>query len=277
MSVRAIVAIVVATCASCTLLTNTSGLSGGADPGDAASASDAGGIVDAAVEAIAASCRGIKEKVPAAPTGMYPLLDRDGGFYCDMDSFGGGWTLVRHDMVNEGKTQDIDPTSPNPVDVFSTTDAHGGASWTVTVLANNCNSTPNAPSMHWAMFDELDNWQQIMATYTFSGDGNCWNIFSPLDVPNVPDLNTYSFDPLIDNIDRQQNMARTADGSSIPYDGKMGYCGAGLENFWRDDYRAQPRTARIVLRRRLRDKPAGLGVLENCGMAAWQLTEVFVR
>ena len=208
---------------------------------------------------------------------MYPLLGRDGGFYCDMTSFDGGWTLVRPDMVREGKTQDVDPTSPNPVDVFAKSDAHGGASWSVTVLEDNCNATPGAPALHWVMVDEVDNWRQIMATYAFREGGDCWSIFSSIDVKGVPNVNIYDFDSALDVIDRQQNMARTTNGASIPYDGRLGYCGAGRENFWSGDYKAQPRTARVVLRRHLQGQPAGLVVSTSCGRPVWELSEVFVR
>src|SRR6478672_1043734 len=88
-------------------------------------ASDAGGAVtdasgdaaasDAVAPPIAKSCRGIKEKNPSAPTGTYALIGRDGVFFCDMESFGGGWTQVRPEMVTEGTTQTSDPSSPSAV------------------------------------------------------------------------------------------------------------------------------------------------------------------
>ena len=231
-----------------------------------------------AAPAIAASCRELKAKLPAAASGMYALIGRTGEFYCDMDSFEGGWTLVRPDIVTEGRTQDVTLSSPNTVDVARTVDVHGGAAWEVIVTADDCNATGSTRALHWILVGELDAWRQIMGTYTFGEGAGCWNLFG--DARNdeaLPAMNVRVFDALLDTLDRDQNMARNTDGTAIPYDGRTQYCGPGLENFWHPDYRAQIRTARVVLRRELQQAPAGLFVSTSCGKPTWTLRDVFVR
>jgi hypothetical protein len=69
------------------MVTGNSAQAADAVPGDGTTAATAG-----------ASCWGIKQQVPASPTGVYWLntaaLERPQQFYCDMTTDGGGWVLV---------------------------------------------------------------------------------------------------------------------------------------------------------------------------------------
>ncbi len=198
-----------------------------------------------------------------------------------MDSFGGGWTLLRPDtIVEEATTVDNQTASATKVAVSRGVDRRGGASWDVVVVASgSCELPDSLPAFHWIKVADLDGWRQIMATYTFHGGATCWNLFGDTETQarGVPAMNIQPFEPISDFADRAENMSRTTDGAAIPYDGRTRYCAPGRDNFWHPDYKASPRTMRVVLRREIVSLPAGLAVVAHCGKPAWQLSDVFVR
>lgn len=246
---------------------------------DVDAAGDGGSAPSSLPPAIASSCRGIKEREPSAPSGTYALLGQDGGFVCDMDTADGGWTRVRADMITEGTNLDKEPASPNKLDVFRVVDETGAPRWKVTVTSDDCNQGPDARAFHYVLVGELDRWEELMATYAFGEGVGCWALFGNVgdDQESLPDLDMRPFDPAIDVVDLAENMNRTTAGAAIPFAGRTGYCGPGRENFWHADYRSQRRTARVRLRRRLQNMPAGVHVATSCGTPTWELGDLYVR
>ena len=274
-------AMVVVAPSACTLLVSTGDLSGpahadGGQQGEGGQpdvlARDGGTAVDAA------SCRALRD-LGVTSSAEY-ILARDGGpapTYCEMESFDGGWTLVTSDMIaSERSVQDVSPSTPARVSAARTTDAHGGVGFTVDVTHHNCGETPETPSpSHLFTIVDLEPWKEIMATYTFRGGADCWDLFG---APDAPDTNVRPFEILIDRFDRDENMARAADGTAIPFGGRLSRCDVSNENFWDAKYNASRRRIRVVQRRRTDTEPFGLSVRTDCGNAmGWDIADVFVR
>ncbi len=270
--------------AACSLVVSTDGLAGGvADGGgstpdalaDGIAPSDAGADV---VAPLSASCRALHEAQKDAKTGPYDLA-ADGGqvlhAYCDMESFDGGWTLVTPAMIVENKgIQDYNTNAKTHVTVQTGTDVHGGAQVSATTTIDNCGQRPPVGPAHYLLVGELDGWTQIMATYTFLSSASCWHVFGD---PDGPDVNVMRFTPGVDLIDRQVNMGRDATGAAVPFDGRTYQCNNDATNFWHDAYAMDVKTARVVLRRSLQIRPAGLSIAEDCGLASWIFSDIYVR
>ena len=82
---------------------------------------DCDGAVDGGPECLIKSCLDLSEKFPDFPSGVYVIdPDGDGGLpgfkaFCDMDSFGGGWTMcyTERDSMVHIKTQVVyNPATP---------------------------------------------------------------------------------------------------------------------------------------------------------------------
>lgn len=269
---------------ACSALVSTAGLSSGAEPsGDAADtgtdATTEGAAPDAAAPT-AASCRALHAENAGAGSGVYTLRGADGGVfsaYCDMETAGGGWTLVTPAMIVEDKrVQDVRPGSVATVDVKRGTDGHGGLTVDVTTLTENCGADQAQPGdFHYFLVGELDGWTQIRATYSFFGGAPCWNVFGD---PALPDTNVLVHDLSRDLFDLQQNMARTKDGTAVPYSGMTAHCNPDHAQFWDDLYASSTRTARVALRRASMARPAGLAVAADCSSdSAWNYRDIFVR
>jgi hypothetical protein len=270
---------------ACTALVSTSGLSSGADvSGDATDGADAlvtsDGAATEAAAPTAPSCRALRAQNAGAGSGTYELRGADGGAftaYCDMDTADGGWTLVTPAMIVEDKrVQDVTPGSVATVDVKRGTDQRGGLTLQVTVLTQNCGADHSQPGdFHYFLVGELDGWTQIRATYRFFGGAPCWNLFGD---PGLPDTNVFVHDLGRDLFDLEQNMARAADGTALPYSGITARCSADHAQFWDANYQSSMRTARVALRRASMAKPAGLAVLSDCLAGnAWGYKDIFVR
>jgi hypothetical protein len=262
---------------ACTLLVSTGGLAGNAAPLDASDAASSETLDGES--ATGPSCRAIHARFPNAGTGSY-MLTAEGGAsvkaHCDMESFGGGWTLVTAAMIVEEKAvQDYAPGGPARVDVVHSTDTNGGITLSMTVAAQNCGAASGKPGPgHYFKVGDLDGWTQIMATYEFGSFASCWNIFGD---PGLRDTNVQAFNPALDSIGPQVNMARTAAGAVIPYEGRTTMCTEKPENFWANPYKTQRKSARVVLRRFTQGKPAGLALALDCGSGGWTITDIRVR
>jgi hypothetical protein len=121
---------------------------------------------------------------------------------------------------------------------------------------------------------ELDGWTQIMATYTFMSSQSCWHLFGDSD---GPDVNVMKLDLGVDPIDRQKNMGRDANGAPAPFDGRTYQSNNDATNFWDSPYEVDVKTARVVLRRSVQDRPAGLAVAADCGLGSWIYSDIYVR
>jgi hypothetical protein len=263
----------------CSLIVGTSGLSGSATGGGGGDASlETSTAADGAAGPLAASCRALHATSPDAGSGTYQLAG-DGGVAvnadCDMTSFGGGWTRVTPAMIVEDKAvQDYAPDSPAHVDVARGTDVQGGVFFAARITVVNCGTANmKAGPGHYFMVGELDHWTQIMATYAFSDSSSCWNIFGD----PKRDTNVRPFSLAEDLIGPQLNMSRSAAGAAIPYDGRTTACDEDADNFWGSPYESDPKSARVVLRRFSQDKPAGLAVNTDCGLAGWKVSDIHVR
>jgi hypothetical protein len=277
-------ALALAAGSACSVLVSTSDLSGAAaDTGDGSSSADGPMGTDAAAATgpLPSSCRALHAKAPDAGSGAYDLALADGGVlnaYCDMESFDGGWTRVTPAMVVEEKgVQDYEPQSPAKVEVSRGTDAHGGVFFDVQVTAVNCANNPLAGPGHYFLVGELDNWSQIMASYAFTASSSCWNIFGDQSQKHPLETNVVPFDLSVDLIGPQLNMSRTMAGGAIPFDGRLTACNDSSDNFWNGAYESSPKSARVVLRRLSHDKPAGLGIATDCGLAGWKIADINVR
>ena len=275
-------ALALASGSACTLLVSTSDLSGGATADAGASLPPDGTMrADAGTEPLPASCRALHAKSPDAGSGRYDLALADGGTLnasCDMESHGGGWTRVTPAMVvQEKRVQDYDPTSPAKVEVARGSDAEGGVFFDVQVTAVNCGSNSLAGPGHFFLVGELDRWCQIMASYVFTASTSCWNIFNDNGPKDPRDSNVLPFDLAEDLIGPQVNMSRSTAGDAIPFDGRLTYCAETTENFWSGKYAGAPKSARVVLRRFSHDKPAGLSIATDCGLAGWNISAIHVR
>lgn len=234
-------------------------------------------VVDAGP--LGASCRAIHARVPEAGSGTYQLAS-DGGTIsadCDMDSFDGGWTLVTPSMIVEDKTaEDYSPGTLARMTASRDVDPHGGRRFTLLVTKQNCTDNGFLGPGHYFLVGELDDWTQIMATFEFTSDGTCWKLFGDKNEPIA--TNVIPFDPKIDLIGPQTNMARTDAGAPIPYDGRTAACTVDKYNFWSASYDGQPKSARVVLRRNAPHLPAGLMVTADCSPASsWVVSEIRVR
>lgn len=280
----AIAAALLVSVSACTLLVSTGDLAGspdGATPDatapDAAPASDGG--ADAAGVPLGASCRAIRQRAPDAGTGVYALATDGGGSvsaHCDMDTFGGGWTLVTPSMIVEDEAvQDYAPPTPARVRVTRGTDTRGGVTFSLKVEQINCgkNGAQESPG-HYFLVGELDGWTQLMATYEFFDSSSCWNIFGDKD---TRDTNVSPLNRSIDLIGPEENMSRAANGMAIPWDGRTGACDEEPTNFWGPAYAAARKSARIAMRRVSLARPAGLAVGLDCGLASWSIREIHVR
>jgi hypothetical protein len=266
---------------ACTLLVSTAELAGPAEVVDASDAaapsSDAAGDGESAP--LGASCRAIHERFPDAGSGVYTLTG-DGGAgvraHCDMESSGGGWTLVTSAMIVEEKSvQDYAPDSPGRVEVAHATDSNGGITLRVRVTVVNCGTaTMKTGPGHYFLVGELDGWKQIMATYDFANSVSCWNIFGD---PGLHDTNVQTFDPAVDLIGPQVNMSRTAAGNAIPFDGRTTACTEKPDNFWVAAYSSERKSARVALRRFTAGLPAGIALRVDCGMPTWTISDIRVR
>lgn len=282
---RRVLAVIAApTLCACTLLVGTTDLaSGGADASVASPVSDAlapdAPPADGSSAPLGASCRAIHELRPEAKSGSYAIAG-DGGATvqatCDMETYGGGWTLVTPAMILEDRTaQEYSPGTPARVDVARSTDARGGAVFDLRVTKVNCGADGmQVGPGHYFVVGELDGWTQIMATYAFTSSSSCWRMFGD---PELHDTNVFPFDVGRDRIGPQQNMARASSGTSIPYDGRTTACDEDPTNFWGAPYATQPKSARVVLRRFTQSKPAGLALSLDCGLAGWTVSDIHVR
>lgn len=68
----------------------------------------------------AASCYGVKQKRPGAPSGVYWIDKGQGAFeaYCEMDTAGGGWMLVWKNTGDPTLTGPNDPDTVNNATIF---------------------------------------------------------------------------------------------------------------------------------------------------------------
>lgn len=289
----------------CSLATNTDSLTGvdgggteeaGADsavPGDGAPASDTGagdGAVDAKADggsdaeagpSTATSCRALHDQGQAM-SGKYTLQGPSGPFdaYCDMVSFGGGWTLVTPQMIaTREQSKDLDSASPATLAVDESTDSNGGVKFDVQVTANNCGAVMTAlRPVHKFTVNELDDWKSIMASYSFSGDAGCWSAFGDATTdPKAVDSNLLPFSSAFDHADNSVNISRSTDGSAIPFDGRTAVCTSNADNFWAPVYDTAAKSVRLTLRRRTAGQVAGIQITADCGMPAWSISSIYVR
>ncbi|AKV04585.1 hypothetical protein AKJ09_11248 [Labilithrix luteola] len=271
---------------ACSLVTTTDGLAGDSTASTPGTNSEAGAEVEtkdagnddaraAAIPDDAGSCRTLRE-VGVSASGVYTLQGDAGAYqaYCDMDSFGGGWTLVTAPMIaSDQGVQDYAPSSPSKVDVGHVTGDHGGIGFTVDMVTGYCSDPPKPAPGHAFTVAGPDGWKQIMATYTFRGSAGCWILFGD---SYGTDTNVRPFELGTDLFDRDKNMAHDATGAVVPYAGLTNQC-ADVENFWDPAYKSLTRSIRVVQRRRAEDKPAGLAAAGDCGNMGWDLTDIYVR
>ncbi len=271
-----------AVCA-CSVIVGTTGLTGGADAdaGDASSPRDGATGETGPAGPLPSSCRALHAKSPDAGSGPYALALADGGTlnaYCDMESFDGGWTLVTPAMILEDKAvQDYSPGAPAAVDVARGTDVHGGVFFNLQVTLVNCGPNELAGPGHYFLVGDFDNWTQIMATYVFTASTSCWNIFGDQNQKKPKNTNVMPFDLSVDLIGPQLNMSRNLSGDVIPFDGRLTRCDEDKDNFWTGAYADAPKSARVVMRRFTQDRPAGLGIATDCGLAGWKISDIHVR
>ena len=226
--------------------------------------------------ALPLSCKSLLEARPGHPDGVVSLQpDRTGinppfEVFCDMQRDGGGWMLIRPEMVTSSRDSGVTSVVE--------TDAAGGL--VLTVYANYPGCGPSPLPYDARHLDERVPWTQIRYTQLFVGRSVCFSIFGDETriFANPPNLLPWTRD--IDAIRDEVRMSVETDA----FDGTVSFC-QSAPSFWNHPVANLPRQATVILRRKSNTTKAGFGTGVSCtdygrgssGPTWWRYSEIYVR
>ena len=279
--------------ASACSLTSLDGYSSGGPPATAPDGGDAlvpeGGSADGSVDAgseggvdaavVYRSCADVKVSAPGAPDGKY-TIDPDGAgpvapfeATCDLTSEGGGWMLVTLAMIADRKEVGVTREE--------LADERGGAIVRGYANNNGCAAGVAASSEATLLRDTVP-WTQIRARYSYKGAAACWAILGG----TTPD---FTFDPNVHTfavgVDSSRDAMRMSGSNGDAYIGETARCDNETFNFWNSANGAAERSVYATLRRKSKEKLAGMGTFASCVETApgktsptvWEYREIYVR
>ena len=215
------------------------------------------------------SCQAIMESGQAKGTKTY-WIDPDGGsisneiqVYCDMVNDGGGWMLIKPDMISSEATA--------LTSVSKTTDSNGGLIITITKTGTfGCTGDRS----YLVLFKDIIPWTKIRSDYEFYDANSCWGIFGSS--PRNPNPNLITFVPGVDVIRNQVRMGGSAGNN---FDGITERCDNEYVNFWHCHNGTSTRSAQVILRRNSMSSLAGLSTGVNCtySSSGWRHKNIYVK